>query len=1187
MPTLNNDLSAVAPSQNPIDDAAQKRSLRIVGVSLGATLVTVFVLFAAMAMAPEDARAANICTLTSTQPTTNWNDTTKWSGCGGGYPGQSGAGDIAIISLSPTLLNINVPLNPLALQIGSVFPITIASGATLTLQSSSTATTGNSFTVASGGTMGTDTGASITGFQGSVHVNGGTFNSLGSIQFTGGAFTFSGGNLTGSGTINISNAAVFDGALGAMPISATTINTSGILSYTSAANAVTLSSGATINVLSGGGFTFATDAAINGTATEGIKINSGGSMQKTGGTSFNVISCFVKNDGTVDASTGGSGGFGFSGDGAHSGAFITGSSQPIVFAGNNTFGAGTSFSGGSPIKIAAGTQTFNAAITAGSGLKWAGGTIAGTGPLSVSSSMLFDGSISAMTLTGVMKSTAAITYAPSNINNLLTINGAAAVFETTTPGSLAIAGDYDILASPVGAGKLRISGTGNVNKTGGATGSAIYAYVDNQASTIANSASGPLSIAGGGQSTGSVSVPSPGNVINVTGGMFDSSGIFSGNGNVNVTGGTLNVNTATTFSSAPALGISAGTLAGSGAITLTGPMTWSGGTISGSSSFTISPATGVLTLTGANGVMTLNGRTITNNSSLLYNSSANNLQLWNGASIVNGGTFTASGSGTIATDGSATSITNNGTFNKTLSGLFIIAPAFNNAGSGISITGGVLDVDATGISSAPWTMSAGTEVWFPTPFAGTYTFASGTTFAGGKVTIDGSGTVATSFPMTINNTNLEVNGGTFSTPSTFTVTAPGTLKWKGGTLTGSGHTVISSGTTFDMTSESSPRSVSGHTIDNGGNATLSATSQPPSLDSGSTFNNTGTLDIRSDGSMNTNGVAANSFSNSGTVKKSVGGSGFRFDVPYNQTAGTTDANSATSGSTIIFNAGGSLSGGTLKATQSTNFVDFFNASFNVSGGSFSGPGAIRLKGGILNINTPFAFPSLFNETAGSLGGTSAITIPNAAVFNWSGGSITGSAGVPITIQSGGALNADTTTSSLIYDTRPLVINSGGNVNWNSGANAIIFQSGSPVSDSGTFSVGTANGTLGNATAGSFSVSGLFRHTGAGTLNVTLPMSVQSGGTIESSGGSTLALLSTVGGTHAGTFDAQSGSFIDFSAGTHQFNAGAGFSAGTGVYKVLGAFVSLGTNVSAPNVALVSGSIAGTGDLTTSSTAPWC
>ena len=131
-----------------------------------------------MAFAPADASAANTCTLTSTAPVTNWSDTTKWSGCGGGYPGQTAAGDTAVVTLSGFTLNVDTFANPVILQISggaSSIPIQIASGGTLTLETSSTATSSNTFTVASGGTMGTDSGANITGFQANVHVNGGTF----------------------------------------------------------------------------------------------------------------------------------------------------------------------------------------------------------------------------------------------------------------------------------------------------------------------------------------------------------------------------------------------------------------------------------------------------------------------------------------------------------------------------------------------------------------------------------------------------------------------------------------------------------------------------------------------------------------------------------------------------------------------------------------------------------------------------------------------------------------------------------------------------------------------------------------------------------------------------------------------------------------------------------------------------
>ncbi len=1175
MPTLNNDSSVTA--------VRSERS-RI--------LIPIVVLLAAMALAPTDARAANSCVMITVglPVTTNWSDTSKWTLCGGGYPGQTAAGDTASILslLGATTINVDVPLNPVILKIDGSTPVQVASGANLTLENSSTATSSNSFTVPTGATMGTESGANITNYQGQIHVNGGTFNSLGAIQLAGGTFTFSGGSLTGSGTINLTAPAQFDGVLSPMSVSATTINDSGSLSYTAGTNVLTLSGGAIINVLSGGFFDLQTDAAINGSATESINIASGGKLRKTSGTSFNVISSFVKNDGTADASAGGTGGFGFSGNGTHTGSFITGSTLPIVFAGNHTFNAGASFSGGSQIKIAGGTQTFNSSVTASSGLKWEGGTIAGTGPLNVPAAMVFDGSVSPMTLTGVLSSTATITYAPSNISNLLTINGASAMLSATTPGSFSIAGDFDILASPAGAGKLRINSVSNVTKSSGSAGSSIYAYVDNVGGTLANTASGPLNLAGGGSSTSSISIPGAANIINFTGGTFSDSGAFSGSGTINVAGGTLNVNIATSFgSSNPNLGaISAGTLGGSGSIILLGSTTWSGGTITGSNPLTVSPASGSLTLTGANGQMTLDGRTLTNNSVLTFNSPTNSLLLANSATLSNTATFTVTSSGgTINTDGSATVVSNTSTFSKTsASGIFFLYPTFNDSGS-VSISGGVLDIIGSGTSSGTFTMAAGSETWFPTPTAAPYTWASGTTFSGGKVTIDGPGIVTTVSPMTINNTILVVRGGTLATPATMTVTSPGALAWQAGTLSGAGHTVISGGTTFDMTTESSQRTASNHVIDNGGNATMVSLTQQISLNSNSSFNNTGNLDIQNDGALLTDAVGANAFNNSGNVKKSAGGSGFRFDPPYNQTAGTTDANSASSGSTIIFSAGGSMSGGTLKATQASNFVDFFNGGFTVTGGTFAGPGAIRLNGGILNINTPASFPPIFTMTSGSLGGTQSITIPSAAAFNWSGGSITGGAASPITVASGGAINANATTSTLIYDTRPLQINSGGNFNWTAGTNGITFQTGASVTDAGTFTV-SPNGTLSNNSAGTFAVTGQFTYNGSGTLNVTLPLSVQTGGTVTSSGGGNISLIGPASVTHTGTFDAQAGSFITFGAGTHQLNAGSGFSAGTGTYKIAGATMNLGTNVSAPNVTLLSGSLTGTGNFNSTGIFNW-
>ncbi len=1190
MPTQNNDSSAIAVS--PAIEAAQTRSRRIVGISLGATLVTFLVLFAAIAFSPTDASAANTCTLTSTAPVTNWSDTTKWSSCGGGYPGQTASGDTAVVTLSGFTLNVNTFANPVILQISggaSSIPIQVASGGTLTLETSSTATSSNTFTVGSGGTMGTDTGANIAGFQANVHVNGGTFNSAGTIALTSGTFTYSGGSLTGSGTINITNSGIFDGALGAMPISGTTINNSGFLSYTSTTNPITLSSSASINVTGAGQFSIATDAAINGTATETINIASGASMQKTSGTGTNTISCFVKNDGTVTVA-GSSGSFGLSGNGTHSGSFITGSTtQTIGFGGNNTFNSGASFSGTAPIKFAAGTQTFNAAVTASGGIKWAGGGIAGTGPLTVSGTSTLDGSNSGMILTGVINNTGTMTYAPTVITNLLTINGAAAKLDTVS-GTFTIAGDYDIQAVPSGAGTLRVSGgTGQITKSAGASGSSILANVDNASSTVTNNATGALNFAGGGKSTGNMSMPASTNIMNFTNGTFDDNGVFSGLGTINVAGGTLNVNGAgTNFGSgSPSLNINGGTLGGTGTVVILGSSNWTSGTITGSSPFNVSSG-GVMAITGSVGPMTLDGRVFNDNSSVVYNSPTNNLTLKNSASIVisGSGTFTGIGGGTIDTDGSAVSITNNGQFNKTNSSLFIVKPQFNNNGTGVSITGGVLALDGDGVSTAAWTMSPGTEVWFPVPFSQTYTWAPGTTFSGGKVTID-AGNVATTAAMTINNTNLQLNGGTFTTPAALTVSSPATFKWTGGTLTGAGHTIITSGTTFDMLSEFGARSVTTHTIDNAGNATMSALTQPISLDNSSTFNNTGTLDIQSDGSMLTDGIGITTFNNTGTVKKTVGGSGFRFDVKYTQSAGTTDANSPTSGSTIIFNNGGTLSGGALQATSSTNFVDFFNATFNINGGLLnnSQPGALRMtgNGAVVSVNIANSVKN-FIQNFGTLQGSANLTIPSGGTYTWNGGSMQGSG--QVVIASGGNLLVSGTSSVASLSLLSKTINNSGTITYQPltggtgnqltlfGTASITNQSGATITTTDNSSFLQSGGGTSIINSGNFLTSGSSSVAPAITNNAT--------GLIKPSGG----MLTLLAGTSSGTLDAVSPAAINFGVGSLFTITGGTWGGSGGGFWVTGGDVTISAPFSLTNLTFNSGQIDGSATLTLTGSNAW-
>jgi len=1186
MPTPNQDSSAVVV--NPTDNHAKQRSRRIVGVSLGATLITMIVLFAAMALAPVDANAANTCTLTSTSLVTNWSDTTKWSGCAGGFPGQTAAGDTAVVTLGSFTLNVNTFANPVILQIsgsGSSIPIQVSNGGTLTLETSSTATSNNTFTVASGGTMGVDLSTNLSGWQSPVTLNGGTFNSAGSITFINGAqLTVNGGTIQGGGTVTIPSggAMTFAGTTGTMTLTGgTTIDNFGSITLSSASNPLAINNGATIKNEASGAFGLFGDAPINTDNVASPLINNLGTLAKTGGTT-SIINAPLNNSGSVSA---GSATIGLAGGGTHSGSFVSGSTTSIGFSNSNTFNSGSSFSGTAPVKFVSGTQTFNAAVTASGGIKWAGGTIAGTGPLNISGTSSLDGSNSGMILTGVINNTGAMTYAATP--NALTINGASAKLETTAPGTFTIAGDYDVQAVPSGAGTLRFTGsTAQLFKSAGSTGSSILAYLDNSGGIVTNNATGPLNVAGGGKSTGTMSVPTASNIMNFTNGTFDDNGVFSGAGEINVAGGMLNINVATTFSGAPNLNISGGILGGIGPITLTGTPTWSGGTITGSSSLTVT-SPGLLTLTGSAGAMALDGRTLTNNNTILYSSSTNNLTLKNSASIVNGGAFTAAGSGLIDTDGSAVSFSNNNQFTKTLSGMFIINATFNNAGSGVAVNGGILDIDATGTSSAAWTMAAGTEVWFPTPFAGTYTWASGTSFSGGKVTVDGSGTVATSTPMTLTSTAFELNGGTFSTANSFTVTTPASFKWTDGILTGAGHTIITSNTTFDMLSEFGARSMTTHAIDNAGNATMSAVTQPISLNNSSSFNNTGTLDIQSDGSMLTDGVGISGFNNSGTVKKTVGGSGFRFDVSYSQSAGTTDANSPTSGSTIIFNNGGVLSGGVIQATSSTNFVDFFNGTFNVNGGTLNNgqPGALRLTGNGASVSINVAKSATnFIQNFGTLKGSSNLTIPSGGTYTWNGGTMSGTG--QVVIASGGNLLVSGTSSASNLTLLSKTINNSGTITYQpltggTGNQLTLFGTASIINQSGATITTTDNSSFLQSGGGTSIVnSGSFLTSGSSSVAPTITNNAT--GLIKPSGG----MLTLLAGTSTGTLDAVSPAAINFGVGSTFTITGGTWGGSGGGFWVTGGDVTFSAPFSVSAFVLNSGQIDGTATLTLTGSNAW-
>lgn len=1182
MPTV-----AAAPSSSI--SIIPRGTLRVFGLSAGAVLGALMTLFGVLMFGARDAEATTY-SLTSTAPTTNWSDTTKWTGGSGTYPGQNGPGDIVSIGLTGFTLNVDVTPYPVVLQIsGSSLQIVVAAGKTLTLQTGSSMLALTTISVPSGATLACDTGANVS-LPGTTNVSGGTLMSNGTLTFPSGSiFNFSGGTVTGSGVTAFSSGSTttLSGSNGSMTINGTTINdSSSSFTYNSPTNGLALSNNASFVILSGGTFTVATDVGISGGSSEIISILSGGTMQKTSGSGSTAIGPVLLNAGTLTGSTGSAGGFTLNEAGTHSGTF----NGPLTFAASQTFNSGTSFGGSGAVTITGGTQTFNAPVTASSGLTWSGGTIAGTGTLSIpfASSLVMNGATAPMTLLGAISSSTNVTYAPTVVSHLLTIDGPSGVLETTTPGSLSIAGDYDIL-STVSGGTLRITGSSSVTKTGGTTGSTIAAYVDLQSGTLGNSSTAPLNLSGGGSSAGTISTGSGGS-INFTNGSFTQTGTFSGSGSINVEGGTLSIDTPTSFS-APSLNVHSGTLTGTGSIAILSPMTWAGGTISGSAGFTVT-STGSLSITGSVAPMILDGRTITNSAATIaWSSASNSLTLKNSASIANGGTFAiSSNGGTIDTDGSATSFVNSGTFNENnILGTFVMKPAFNHSGS-LNVSS-ILDLQGGGTSSANFNLMAGaTSIWFSTPAASTYTMNSGTSITGGSVLFKGPGTVLTDTALSMPSTSVTLMGGTLDTTAAMSLSGTSSFRWKGGTLTGAGHLLIGSGVSLDMTAPSAARTMSGYTIDNSGNATLDASTFPPSFDSGSTFNNnaSGTLDIQSDGSFNTNGTGSNTFANAGSVKKSSGGSGFRFDVRYDQSAGSTDANSTSSNSTIIFAGGGTLSGGTIKATNATNNVDFFAGTYTLSGAALNGgaPGPVRITGSAaVNVNSPTSTTN-FVQNDGTLAGTANLTVSSGGTYTWNGGTM-GSGSGQLAIASGGTLDvagAAPAALSLASHT----INSSGTITYHpqsggqgnqltlSGAGSIVVQSGSTLdlTDGSNILASGASTTIGN--------SGTIQKLTSTSSSIAPTITNNTGGTIKPGAG-TISLLS---GTSNGTLDAGSGATLNFPTGSVFGIAGGTWGGSGGTFAVSGGTVTFGASYSLSGLALSAGQIDGSGALTLSGTNTW-
>ena len=369
-----------------------------------------------------------------------------------------------------------------------------------------------------------------------------------------------------------------------------------------------------------------------------------------------------------------------------------------------------------------------------------------------------------------------------------------------------------------------------------------------------------------------------------------------------------------------ALTLNGGTLSVAAASTIIGSFTLSSGTLTGDGDVFLSNASNSWT----DGTMSGSGKTI----------------------IASGGTLNASGTelkeaqrpfdnlGTVNVQAGKLRLlaggTHSGPFNVSNSAVLTgleIGGNHNFQGTA-SVSGlGYFEVSGFGGTS---TLAGSISVGLLSFFGGNSTFNAPVTastwfLAGGIAAFNGATTLGSSTP------GNAFSGGTMGGLGDVTIT--GTVGWTGGTMSGTGRTIIANTGTLNITG-GGVKTLS-RTLENNGTMNWSA---------GDIAMNGGTIDNKTDAIFNATATArienfggTNAMNNAGTVAQSVA-SPTDIDVPFN-TSGTVTASG-----TLQFFRGGATTG-TATFNISGGLV-FAGLSYNLAAGaSVSGPGELHFEGG--------------------------------------------------------------------------------------------------------------------------------------------------------------------------------------------------------------------------------------------------
>ncbi len=801
-------------------------------------------------------------------------------------------------------------------------------------------------------------------------------------------------------------------------------------------------------------------------------------------------------------------------------------------------------------------------------------------------------------------------------------NDAGAQFELLDPASFTFAGGtprFDnagtFLLPPAGTTAFNGVALNNYHTTLNLTGAGALLSMNAggvDTGTMTVPAGATINFGGGVFNCSANSAITGAGILLVSGGTANLAGTVNVSGTNSFTGGTANLTGNYTCVSNTLLDISGGTanfdgtgiiapnnvklngtLGGASTVTVGSSMNWTGGSMTGSGQTIIGPQAtlNIPAFTGYGGVYLYN-RTLENSGTVVWG--GGNLGLTGVITNDAGASFHILNAAVFNYAGNTPRFDNAGTFLPSSTGTTAFnGILFDNYGA-INLTGGsVLYLNGGGTNSGPITVPAGATINFgggvfnagagsSITGAGSLQVSGGTKNLAGTVNVSGTNSFSngtanlTGNYTCVGNTLLDISGGTvnFNGSGTVspnqvnlngalgganTVTVGSVMNWTGGSMNGSGHTIIRPGATlniaaftgyggvylYDRTLENAGTVVWGGgnlgltgVITNDAGASFHILNAAVFNYAGNTprFDNAGTFLPSSTGTTAFNGIL---FDNYGAINL-TGGS-----VLYLNGGGTNSGPiTVPAGATInfgggVFNAGagssitgaGSLqvSGGTKNLAGTVNVSgtnSFSNGTANLTGNyTCVGNTLLDISGGTVNFNgSGTVSPNQVNLN-GALGGANTVTV--GSVMNWTGGSMNGS-GHTI-IRPGATLNIAAFTGYggvYLYD-RTLenagtVVWGGGNLGLTGvitndagasfqiqGAAAFNYGGGSPRFDNaGTFrkSVSTGTTTIGNSVS----------FTNYGTVDIQSGVLAANGGYGSSSNAVlNCALSGTLRGTNYG------------------------------------------------------------------------